>query len=111
MFDGECLELRLFFALLTTVALSSSCRGKPITASADARPAASESAPREASRSVIAWELLDDLARCEVDHGGVLIDLGSHSAQGVNGSWPLGADPALLDSERDGETWVKVSSR
>lgn len=87
-----------------------SCRSKPTADVADARPSAPVATAAPA-RSVASVDLVDRLSRCEIDHGGVLIDLGSPAAQGITGSWSLAPDASLVEAERDGETWVKASSR
>src|SRR5438309_1913286 len=112
MVDAERLVVGAALAALLGIGvMATSCRGKPGVGSADARASAAEPPPAEMGHPVAAVALIDRLPRCEVDHGGVLIDLGSPAAQGVTGSWSVAADPALVDSERDGETWAKVSSR
>src|SRR6185436_7618876 len=89
-----------------------SCRGKPKGDAVDAEvAAAAPPAQKTGEDATAALDLIDDLGRCEVDHGGALIDLGSPAAHGITDSWTLAPDASLVESERDGETWVKVMSR
>ena len=64
---------------------------------------------REPAPRAVHW--VDQLARCELDRAGPLIDLGSPAAQGVTGSWSLSPDPTIVDIERDGETWARFFSK
>jgi len=81
----------------------------PPTAST-AAPAPAASTPTSPAPSSTV-DLIERLPRCEVDHGGVLIDLGSSSAQGLTGAWSLAADLPQAAPERSGETWAKVTAR
>jgi arylsulfatase A-like enzyme len=76
-----------------------------------ASPSPTASAARRATAQASSLDLIERLPRCEVDHGGPLIDLGSTSAQGMTGTWSLAADLAQAVPERSGETWVKISAR
>jgi hypothetical protein len=53
---------------------------------------------------------VDRLARCEVDHRGVLFDLGSPAMPGIVGTWAIGSDPGIADVEHDGATWARVTA-
>jgi hypothetical protein len=98
-------------ALIASAIGLASCKDKPKGDAADADLAASAPPAQKGEDATAALDLIDDLGRCEVDHGGALIDLGSAAAHGITGSWTLAPDAALVESERDGETWVKVMSR
>jgi arylsulfatase A-like enzyme len=101
---------RLYATALFAV-LVVSCKGKIAGQGIGAPPAVKAPSTKPIERPVASVDLVDRLARCEVDHAGVLVDLGSPSAQGVTGSWLLSPDPAIADAERDGETWARVLGR
>src|SRR5258705_1872734 len=84
-----------------------SCRDKSKADAADAQVAAATPAARQGEESTASLDLIDELSRCEVDHGGVLVDLGSPAAHGVTRSWTLAADASLVETEPDGETRVE----
>jgi hypothetical protein len=86
------------------------CKSTPAPLEVDAR-APAEAPAAQAGTATASVDLVDGLARCEVDHGGVLIDLGSAAAHGVSGTWTLAPDPALAESEREGESWARVVAR
>src|SRR5262245_7128881 len=88
-----------------------SCKDKPKTDVADAQPAPAAPIAHRGDDSTAALDLVDDLSRCEIDHGDVLIDLGSPATHEVTNSYTLAADASLVDTERDGETWMKTLSR
>jgi hypothetical protein len=85
----------------------------------EAKPASETPAPRHADpdpqppteRKTASFDLIDRLSRCEIDHQGVLVDFGGPSIQGITGAWSLSADGTLVDTERDGETWARATSR
>ena len=58
-----------------------------------------------------AVDLVDRIARCDLDHNGTLVDFGTTAPLGISGWWSLAGDSSLVDAERDGETWTKVSAR
>ncbi|HEY3593011.1 MAG TPA: hypothetical protein VGL13_04035, partial [Polyangiaceae bacterium] len=95
--------------------LATSCQSRP-----DAEPRvdplrAVPAAPAHRSTAKVnvqdGLDLIDRLSRCDVDPGGVFVDLGSPSAQGAVGGWSLSADSTVTDVERDGETWARLSGR
>src|SRR5215510_3955481 len=96
--------------LAAAIALAS-CRDKTKANPADAQAPSAASLTQLGEDSTASLDLIDELWRCEIDHGGVLIDLGSPAARGVTGSWTLAPDASFVETERDGETWVKVLSR
>ncbi len=104
-------RVQRLLALALLVAAPLACKSKPAPLEVDARAPAEQIAATERRDATAAVDLVDGLARCEVDHGGVLIDLGSAAAHGVSGTWTLAPDPALAESERDGESWARVVAR
>src|SRR5262245_12682763 len=102
-------------ALVVWLALGSSlaCRGGSQAGDADARSTTPPLAPAHevADKTIAGVDLVDRIARCEVDHEGVLVDLGSSAVQGTTGYWALSAESSLSDTERDGETWSRLASR
>ena len=97
--------------LFAAASLSMSCRSRTTAETTDARAAVAVPASIPADKKEAGVDLVDRIARCEVDHEGVLIDFGSPAVQGIAGFWSLSSDASLVDSERDGETWTKVFSR
>src|SRR5262245_1987200 len=98
-------------ALLVSALDLLSCRNKSKPDAADAQSGPSAPVARPGDDPKAGLDLVDELSRCEVDHGGVLIDLGSAAAHGVTGFWSLAPDASLVETERDGETWVTVVAR
>src|SRR6266699_413208 len=104
--------MRIAFAVALSFAVPfiGSCRSQPSSgADAEAPPRAAQ--VKEEEKPVASLDLVERLSRCEIDHEGVLIDLGSPAVQGATGFWALAPDPSLVDSEREGETWTKVLGR
>jgi arylsulfatase A-like enzyme len=101
----------VLFATVLLVAFAS-CRSKTSSnhegASRTGLPAGKGTAS-EASPRAVHW--IDRLSRCELDRAGPLVDLGSPAAQGLMGAWSLTPDPAVVDIERDGETWARVFNK
>jgi arylsulfatase A-like enzyme len=99
-------------AVLLVGALLWACRSEPADERAAHRSA--DPPPRVPVRDdhpAAMVDLVDRLARCEIDHQGVLVDFGGPSVQGILGSWSLSSDNGLIDGERDGETWAKAMNR
>ncbi len=96
-------------ALVLLVSLELAC-GKKSTEDPSISNRPAKESVQSGEKSAVALDLVERLARCEVDHGGMLVDLGSPSAQGLTANWSLSPDSGLVDSERDGETWSKVQS-
>jgi hypothetical protein len=88
------------------------CRGeRGKRTSAVPPPAASVATLKaEPSRNQPRLDLVARLPRCDVDHRGILFDLGSPAVQGIVGTWTMAPDPGLMDTEHDGATWVRVNS-
>ena len=92
--------------LVATVASCRSNKGSRDEGATPNRPPTGKGTASEAAPRAVHW--IDRLSRCELDRAGTLIDLGSPAAQGLTGSWSLSPDPAIVDIERDGETWARV---
>src|SRR6266536_829669 len=103
------MQLQRLLALVLLVSLALSC-GKKSPEDVPISNRSAEEPTKGMETSAAALDLVEQLARCEVDHGGVLVDLGSPSAQGVVGNWSLSSDSGLVDAERDGETWAKIQN-
>jgi hypothetical protein len=95
---------------------AASCRGERATGtSVSPRAIASAPAPApapkaEPARSRPRLDLVERLPRCDVDHHGMLLDLGSPATEGIVGIWAMAVDPGVTDSEHDGATWARVAS-
>ena len=100
----------LSFALFSSALLG--CRGeRDARTTAAPPPAAIAVTPTaEPSRATPKLDLVDRLSRCEVDHRGVLLDLGSPATQGIVGTWALAPDAGLNETEHDGATWMRVTN-
>jgi arylsulfatase A-like enzyme len=95
-------------------ALAPACTSRPAPeaeskARASAQPEAVHSPVTKQNAESLA--LVDRLSRCDVNPGGVFVDLGSPGAQGVVGGWSLSPDDGTTDVERDGETWARIFGR
>jgi arylsulfatase A-like enzyme len=55
-------------------------------------------------------DFVKSLARCEVLHRGVLLDLGSPSVAGLEG-WRLSPTPGITNIEKEGATWARIATR
>jgi hypothetical protein len=104
--------MRVFALLLGIGTTPAGCRGEPSAGpSPVTKPIASVTlAKTELPRSHPRLDLVDRLARCEVDHRGILLDLGSPAVHGIAGTWTMTSDPGLADTEHEGATWLRVNS-
>lgn len=55
-------------------------------------------------------DFVKSLARCEVIHRGVLLDLGSAAVEGLEG-WRLSPTPGVTNVEKEGATWARIATR
>jgi len=105
-------QARPFHCVALTALLLASCRRDPTQGRGGL---AERGAPKTSAKasdppaSTLDW--VDRLSRCELDRAGVLIDLGASAAQGVIGSWSLAPEAGVVDIERDGESWARISTR
>ncbi|HKQ69994.1 MAG TPA: sulfatase-like hydrolase/transferase [Polyangiaceae bacterium] len=105
---------RRLLTLALALGVLASCRDdskpKQVPLPKAALPALRDDSPRRAKDLVTELDWIDNLARCEVSHAGVLVDLGSPGAQGISGNWSFASD-AGEGTDRGGETWAKISTR
>jgi len=57
-----------------------------------------------------ALQLIDALPLCDIDHRGLLLDLGSEAMVGRYG-WRLHSPEGIVSSEHDGATWARIYER
>jgi len=97
--------------LCLTLAMTVGCGGcggcAAETAPPDSGPRPSPAA-EDGYRPAVA--LLDRLAVCDVDHRGLLIDMGSEALLGRYGN-RLAAPPGVVTTEHDGGTWGRIYDR
>ncbi|HEU4411930.1 MAG TPA: sulfatase-like hydrolase/transferase [Polyangiaceae bacterium] len=56
------------------------------------------------------FDVINNLARCDVEHRGLLFDLGSPAVEGLE-AWRLGPNAEVAAVEREGASWARVSAR
>ncbi len=78
--------------------------GPPAPTSSGSAPAA----PHPAAR--VALDLLARLGSCDLEHRGLLVDLGTEALTGRTG-WSLGVPAGVESTEHDGSTWSRIDSR
>jgi hypothetical protein len=78
------------------------------TATGAASPSGSSGAPVPAPRVV--FDFVRDLAGCDLEHRGLLVDFGADATVGRLG-WLVGAPPGLRTVEHDGSTWARVHEK
>jgi hypothetical protein len=101
-------------SLLLLAACSNTCGSKPSpradlphpSASASAAPKAAPAAPS----SRVLLDMVEALPRCDVDHRGLLFDVGTEAMVGRYG-WTSGAGPGVTPVEHDGSSWGRFTDR
>jgi arylsulfatase A-like enzyme len=102
---------RAALAAALAAAAAGACRSNP----PDPAPA-NELPPRAAATSARpsdvprVFDVVSNLARCDVEHRGLLFDLGSPAVDGLE-AWRLGPNADVAVVEREGASWARVSSR
>ncbi len=71
------------------------------------RAAATSARPSDVPR---VFDVVNNLARCDVEHRGLLFDLGSPAVEGLE-AWRLGPNADVATVEREGASWARVSTR
>lgn len=103
----------------TTVALAAllicvgGCFGCSDTNRASAADAASSSAPGaevDGEKFVPAIDLIEELPTCDVEHRGVLLDMGSDALIGAHG-WQLRSLQSVVSARHQGATWARIYDR
>ncbi len=110
--------LRTFLAALglTLLACSNhSATAKPTPSAVTSAPAAQPATPASDPPQVVVdgrdrFEIIPNLSWCEVDHQGLLIDLGSPAAAAYRGFGAERSDD-YQDVERDGQSFVRAFGR
>lgn len=109
-------------ALLTVSGLVAGCGscgsdapGLPSTtaatgASAAVAPSGAPGAPVAAVAKRVVFDFVRDLSQCDLEHRGLLIDVGTDAAIGRFG-WYVGRPPGLRTVEHDGSTWVRSADK
>jgi len=100
-------------AVLAATVAAIGCSGcdetaEPATASGDAEPSPAAEPSTDAYQPVI--QLVDALPMCDVDHRGLLLDLGSEAMVGRYG-WQLGTPEGIVAAEHGGASWARVYDR
>lgn len=75
-----------------------------------AKPAASGTPGPAGEAAHVAFDFIDELPQCDVDHRGLLLDLGGSETVGRLG-WQIGLPDTQVITNHDGASWVKLYDR
>ncbi|MCU0687713.1 MAG: sulfatase-like hydrolase/transferase [Polyangiaceae bacterium] len=108
---GATVATLLRGSTVATLLLAAACRsGPPDPAPAgDLPPRAAPTAARPSDVPRV-FDVASNLSRCDVEHRGLLFDLGSPAVEGLE-AWKLGPNADVSTVEREGASWARVSSR
>ena len=107
------MALAALLGLCGAAGCSSGCSsGAPSPSARDAgrRPALQRAADADADGFRLAVDLVDELPRCEVEHRGLLLDLGSNGP-GASFGWQLRMPETILVANHDGASWARLYER
>ncbi len=104
------LRAGLAAGLVALVALASSgCSNRADTDKSDAAAASAQPAAAEDSYRQL-LSLVDNLPLCDVDHRGLLLDMGSDALVGRHARW-LDTPKGIVGASHDGASWARVYER